>query len=134
MMGNGMVEELDDRSVTIVFMSRNKGRNDEYNRGLEIILERLASKGLSIARIAVESGDTKAMSLEERTLTIEDHAFPLTLSRAGNLKELRRRIGRAMAKLGRAPGAKGGGNSNKRIRLWIDGGIRPDELKDLIGS
>jgi len=126
------VEELDDHSVTIVFMSRNKGRNDEYNRGLEQILARLAARRLVIERIALDSASTKNVPLPDRTLPIEGSSYPVKPHEAGDLAALRRKIGRSMAQLQRRPGAKGSGNMNKRIRIWVRGSTAP-ELKNLIG-
>lgn len=108
---------------TIVFHSRGGGpvpRNTEYGRGLEVLLGRLRVKGVQITRIAVESGGTRTLPIDKRVLSVDGVAYPIDLSRVENIKDLRTRIGRAVAQLGRESGAKGSGNATKRLRIWLD--------------
>lgn len=114
------IEERDG-AATLVIESRGGNRNDDYNRGLEILLDRLARAHARIERIAVDTGGTRQLSLEQRTLAIAELPFPLELSPQIDATDLRRRIGRAAAAVGRSPGAKGSGNTTKRLRLWVAG-------------
>ena len=111
------VEERDG-SVTIVFMSRGGGRNDEYARGLEFLLGRLGAVGAVIEKIAVESGGTKQLAEGKRVLGLE---YPVRVGEVEDLKGLRVEIGKAGARVGRKAGAKGSGNMNKRLRIWVGG-------------
>lgn len=116
---------------TLVFHSRGGGplpRNSEYGRGLEILLERLRAHGVHITRIAVESGGTRMLPLATRIIAIEGAAYPIDLSQVPSMNELRRRVGRAAAQLGREAGAKGSGNSTKRLRMWLDRKIDEETL------
>jgi superfamily II DNA or RNA helicase/diadenosine tetraphosphate (Ap4A) HIT family hydrolase/SOS-response transcriptional repressor LexA len=101
-------------------------RNTEYATGLELLLLRLAAKGLKISDAVVESKDTLTLPIEERRLHLEGRPFPVTLD---DVEKIRRALSAAQAKVGRKPGAKGSGNSTKRIRLTIDTAkLGPDEL------
>jgi hypothetical protein len=116
---------------TLVFHSRGGGplpRNSEYGRGLEILLERLRAHGVHITRIAVESGGTRMLPLATRIIAIEGAAYPIDLSQVPSMNELRRRVGRAAAQLGREAGAKGSGSSTKRLRMWLDRKIDEETL------
>lgn len=107
--------------ATIVVMSRGGERNNEYNEGLLTLLERLARRKLSIDRIAVDSQELRSTALDARTLSIDGLPYPIDLAGTPNLGELRGKIGRATAKVGRAPGATGSGNATKKIRIWVSG-------------
>src|SRR5690606_4555494 len=120
------VEELDGAS-TVVVMSRGGGRNDQYTEGVELLLERLGRLGAMIERIAVESGATTTLDLEGRTARIDGFAYPIDPAHA-RPRELRLAIGKAVAAIGRSPGAKGSGNVNKRMRLWL-AGVDPTTLE-----
>jgi superfamily II DNA or RNA helicase/diadenosine tetraphosphate (Ap4A) HIT family hydrolase len=117
------VEERDG-PPTVVVMSRGAGRNNAYAEGLELLLARLAAMGATVERIAIDTGGTKQLALERRTLAIPGQPFPIELTKATDVKVLRLKIARAGAAIGREPGAKGGGNPNKRLRIWIAGNYR----------
>jgi superfamily II DNA or RNA helicase len=120
-------EELEGEP-TIVFHSRGGDRNNEYARGLEVLLQRLGSRAVQLTRIAVESGATRALPLEQRTLDVEGFPYPINLSTVESAKRLQTRIGKTAAKVGREPGAKGSGNSTKRLRLWLSQRVDEDQL------
>jgi hypothetical protein len=129
------VEPVGD-SLSIVLESRggargSKGeRNTEYTQGLLLLLERLRERGLRIADAAVESRDTMAVPVEERRLHLESHPYPFVID---NAEEVRRALSAAQANIGRAPGARGAGNSTKRIRVLLEAnGLGADELARLI--
>lgn len=116
---------------TIVFHSRGGGpvlRNSQYGRGLEVLLERLRNSGIKITRIAVESGGTRMLPVDKRVISVEGVTYPIDLSLVENVKDLRTRIGRAAAQLGRESGAKGSGNSTKRLRIWLDRNVDEETL------
>jgi superfamily II DNA or RNA helicase/diadenosine tetraphosphate (Ap4A) HIT family hydrolase len=116
-----LVEELDG-AATIVVMSRGGGgRNDQYTEGVELLLERLGKLGAVIDQIAVESGATTTLDLEGRVAKIGGFNYPVDPASA-DARELRIALGKAVAAIGRSPGAKGSGNATKRVRIWIGGG------------
>jgi len=117
------VERVGD-ALTIVYESRGGTRgkpgaqNVDYGPGLELILERIGAAGLTIADVLVESRDTTQLSPEKRRLVVEDEPFPITIVHAARLLK---KIGAAQARVGRAPGARGSGNSTKRLRIFLSG-------------
>jgi superfamily II DNA or RNA helicase/diadenosine tetraphosphate (Ap4A) HIT family hydrolase len=107
-------------------------RNTEYGKGLRIVLERLAASGYRIADAQVVSRDTAHVESDALRLRIEGRGYPLTIDDA---EDLRRKLSRAMARVGRAPGAKGGGNGEKKIRLWLEGEpVSAEELAERIAG
>lgn len=100
--------------------------NTEYGEGLVLLLERMKAVGLSLADAAVESRATEALPLEERRLQLGDWAYPVEIT---DVTALKQRMSAAQARVGRAEGAKGTGNSTKRLRLWLTGaGVTAEEL------
>jgi superfamily II DNA or RNA helicase/diadenosine tetraphosphate (Ap4A) HIT family hydrolase/HKD family nuclease/SOS-response transcriptional repressor LexA len=117
------IERIEDQ-LTIIYESRGgtKGsgreRNTQYAPGLEALLARLAAMDVQITDVVVESGKTFELPLDQRKLTIEGERYPLRII---DPVALRRKLGAAQAKVGRAEGAKGSGNSTRRIRLFLLG-------------
>jgi superfamily II DNA or RNA helicase/diadenosine tetraphosphate (Ap4A) HIT family hydrolase/SOS-response transcriptional repressor LexA len=117
------VERAGDQ-LTIIYESRGgtKGsgseRNTQYAPGLEVLLARLAAMDAQITDAVVESEKTLDLPLEQRRLTIEGERFPLRIT---DPVALRGKLSAAQAKVGRAKGAKGSGNSTRRIRLFVTG-------------
>ncbi|MDP1915396.1 MAG: DEAD/DEAH box helicase family protein [Myxococcales bacterium] len=93
-------------------------QNSEYSEGLELVLTRLRERGLTIADAYVESRDTVTLPLAERRLQLDDRPYPVAVD---DVQSVKKALSAAQAKVGRAPGAKGAGNSTKRIRLVIGG-------------
>jgi hypothetical protein len=114
--------ERKDGQTSIVFEARggtkgtSSAQNTEYGEGLRLLLEKLAAEGAVITDAAVESRATAELTLEERRLDLGE-PYPVAI---GDAEELRRRIGKAQERIGRAPEARGG-NATKRIRLWLPG-------------
>lgn len=112
------VEPVGDR-MTIVFESRGgtRGskdeRNTEYDTGLRKLLERLNARGLALDDALVDSNVAATLSDDERRI---EAAYPL---RIDDVDAVRRQLRAGQARVGRAPGAKGAGNSTKRIRLFV---------------
>ncbi|SES91353.1 DEAD/DEAH box helicase family protein [Stigmatella erecta] len=117
------IERLNDQ-LTIIYESRGgtKGsaseRNTQYAPGLEMLLARLAAMDAQITDVVVESGKTLELPIEQRKLAIEGESYPLRIT---DPVALRRKLGAAQAKVGRPEGAKGSGNSTRRIRLFLSG-------------
>ena len=109
----------DGLSVVIESRGGTKGsaaeRNVDYNEGFELVLERLGAAGMQIVDAVVDSGSTDALGHEERRLQIEP-GYPLVISDAA---ALRRAMSKAQPAVGRKPGARGSGNSTRRVRLFV---------------
>lgn len=114
------IEPVGDR-LSIIFEARGGTagsggeRNTEYVEGLRTLLERLGKHGVSLEDAFVESRDTLTLSPDERRIAL---TYPLSLEDAD---AARRALSSGQAKIGRAPGAKGSGNSTRRIRLLVRG-------------
>jgi superfamily II DNA or RNA helicase/diadenosine tetraphosphate (Ap4A) HIT family hydrolase len=127
------VETLDGR-VTVVIEARGGTRgtpgavNAEYAEGLQLVLARLQAAGLALADAAVDTRTTAGLPLEQRRLNVVDR-WPLVID---DPVELQRRLGAAQERLGKPEGSKGG-NSTRRIRLWVEGSPEPSRLVDLLG-
>ena len=117
--------EQDDAGFSILMESRggsskgNPATNPDYNPALELLLSRLAALGASIEACLVESTKIAAWPEAARLVTIDDHPYPVHLSGLINILPFRQRIGRGQGRVGREPGATGGGNPTKRIRLRL---------------
>lgn len=116
------VEPIGDRmSVVVEARGGTKGSgsevNTEYGSGLMLILERLAKAKLRILDAIVDSDTSSKLSPEKRRLVLRDRTYPVAIDDPAALHTL---IGRAQAQVGRAPDAKGNGNSTKRLRLVVD--------------
>jgi superfamily II DNA or RNA helicase/diadenosine tetraphosphate (Ap4A) HIT family hydrolase len=135
-----VVEMLDDR-VTVVIESAggttgsDGARNTDYVAGLDLVLGRLASIGVELVDVYVDSSVTAKLPVEARRLAVgADFEFPLDLA-AADVTKLRPALLRAMKDVGRAAESKGGGNSRKRIRLVLDGAdADPLQLADRLAG
>jgi len=83
-------------------------------------LKRLADVGAILLDAYVASNETASLLLAARRLQISPLAYPVTLADVDHLS-LKKSLGRSMAVVGRPPGAKGSGNSTKRLRLRVEG-------------
>ena len=99
----------------LVFASGGGGRNLQYGKGLETIFSRLVTAGARIDDVMVASSDTEDLSEAERRVQLPDIPYPIDMAARTDARELRLSIGRVVATLGRAPGAKGPGNREKRL-------------------
>jgi hypothetical protein len=130
--------ERDDNLLSVVLENSVAGpspSNLDYDQALQLILERLASVDAELLRIEVDSKQSASLTREQRTIVLDDS--PLLLSAVDNLRALRRRICGGAAKTARLPGATGGGNPRKRLRLFLAFTKRPtpsvEDLVQLIG-
>lgn len=116
------VERVHD-ALTVVIESRGgtsgsqAERNRDYNEGFEVVLSRLKEVGARLTDVQVESRATEALPPQERRLELEGRAYPIAID---DPPELRRRLGAAQARVGRAPGARGGGNQTRRLRVFVE--------------
>lgn len=114
------IETVGD-SATIVFESRGGARgsgveqNTEYAKGLEELLRSLKDGHVKILDVLVDSDRVAHLPIADRRVQIVGESYPLTI---GDPSALRKRISAGAAKVGRTKGAKGGGNPNKRLRLF----------------
>lgn len=91
--------------------------NADYHEGLELLLGRMAELRLTILGVAVDSAVARELDPADRELDLE---FPIDLSPAMNVPELRLQITRAQKPVARRPNAApGGGNDQKRIRITL---------------
>lgn len=115
--------ELIGDTTTLLYYAQGGTRgtaaalNSDYSKGLEVLLARLRSLGIAIADAAVETGATEGLHVEDRRLRLPGQPYPIIIT---NPKALRTAMGAAQAQVGRSPGAKGGGNRTKRIRLFLE--------------
>jgi superfamily II DNA or RNA helicase/diadenosine tetraphosphate (Ap4A) HIT family hydrolase/HKD family nuclease/SOS-response transcriptional repressor LexA len=127
------VDRVGDQ-LTLIYESRGgtKGSasepNTQYTQGLDVLLSRLAAKDVRITDAVVESEKTRALPHDQRRLDLEGERYPLRIT---DPVALRQKIVASQARVGRAKGSKGSGNSTQRIRLFLAGENFPrtsDEL------
>lgn len=102
----------------VVLESRGPDRNTQYAEGLLAILRRLHAGGASIEAIALARANQRGVG---PLLDVAGHPFPIRLRDVPDLKALRKLVSKAIAATRRKPGAKGSGNSTKRIRITFSG-------------
>lgn len=102
-----------DFSITLE--SRGGGRNNDYARCLEILLDGLANLKSRIVQIQVVS--SKAMKLQPSDRTLELR-YPIQLAPNTDANELRKKIGQKQMLIAQAENARGG-NSTKRIQIDV---------------
>ena len=123
------VERSHER-LSLLFHSRGGARgaaaerNTDYAQGLELLLGRLAKLGVEVIDGFVDSASTASLPEGERRL-LKGLSYPLRIE---DPAQARKALGRAMAKVGRKAGAKGGGNQNKRIRLVLRASMGVNKL------
>lgn len=93
-------------------------RNPHYNELVNILLTRIGRGGALISRVVLESKIVEELPIEERTAHLA-LPYPIRVNES-QVDELRRMIGRTIAGMHRADGAKSRGNAQKRIRIMLD--------------
>ena len=112
--------EMVGQAHTLRYDSRGTTEGSRaYRAGLELLFERLAALDITIKDACVETRTTKDLSRAKRRLQLAGRKFPLDLARE-ETSTLRAAFGTAAARVGRPPGARGGGNGNKRLRIYLD--------------
>ena len=124
--------ERDESGLSLIVESRSgKPRlNPDYNPALQLLLERLGDLGGSISVAVVESAKLADWQEDQREIEIDGHPYPVLLTPDLDKHRLRQLLGRGMGRVGRTPGATGGGNPTKRIRLRL-AFTTPQRLDDL---
>jgi 5-methylcytosine-specific restriction enzyme A len=114
-----------DGSYLAVVMDSRSGqsgsrspRNPDYNRALMLLLARLGQLGAVMADALVDSRHTQELAVPESDRKLIE--APIRLALEPDLDVLRRRMGRAQARIGQSPNATKGGNATKRIRLRLE--------------
>lgn len=135
-----------DRPHTVLYMSaQGTAQSRAYKSELTNMLKRAGQSGLVLKRVAVESRTTGDLSLGERTVKLTRDEVPgdaqlgrgavdLSSMKGDEVDALRKRIGTRAAQVGRAPGAKGSGNSHKTLRLYFGDDLTTRQVKRLAGE
>jgi len=96
------------------------GLNTEYADGLAALITILIRNKAKLTLVEVVSRPMMARPEAERVVPVE-HGWPMNFNDYPGMsiksRTIRKAIMRGIAKVGRKPGAKGGGNPNKKIRL-----------------
>lgn len=126
------------RGVDLIIASRGgagkaapTGRNIDYEKGVEILLSRLAEWQVVLDGVSVDSTVAQRLPLEARRLAARSFPFPLELAAVTNIRALRLDIRRATIAFGQAQGAIGG-NPTKRLRLHLDWPAARDVRLDVL--
>lgn len=91
--------------------------NVDYHEGLELLLARMATVGVSILGISVDSAVARGLDPPDREL---DLRFPISVDASTDVAALRLDITRAQKVVARRPDAqRGGGNDQKKIRITL---------------
>lgn len=107
-----------------------------YRRGMVLLLQRLGERGVTITDAAIETKTTAHLSRADRRLPLRPPlSFPIEpVATEADAEAVRAGFHTAAARAGRAPGAKGGGNGTKRLRLYLRTELAPDELERLVSG
>jgi hypothetical protein len=104
--------------------------NADYHRGLELLLERLASLGAEILDISVDSSVARKLEPPDRRLDLN---FPICLEFGMKTRELRMQITRAQRTVARRPGVQPvGGNDQKTVRITLSCHVSLEKLRTVL--
>jgi 5-methylcytosine-specific restriction protein A len=118
--------EAEDGELSVVFESRggsigaSNERNSEYNRGVDLVLERLAHLGCTLVDAVVDTAQTRKLGLSRSDRRLLAMPSKLKLVDRDPV-QLRTELCAAQRPIGRSKDAKGSGNNTKRMRLYIEG-------------
>jgi len=107
------------------------GRNIDYEKGVEILLSRLAQWQVVLDGVSVDSTVAQRLPMEARRLAARGFQFPLELAAVTSIRSLRLDIRRATIAFGQPEGAIGG-NPTKRLRLHLDWPAAKDVRLDVL--
>ena len=79
-------------------------RNEDYAKGLELLLTRLGMNSATLIDVEVYSGVTKKWPIADRLIGSSSFSFPLPLASLTDKSRFRNELGVASAALGRSPG------------------------------
>lgn len=106
-------------------------RNPDYDKALQLVLERVSRINAVIRVAAVDSARTRLLPTADRTIRSDRLQYPITVRRGTDFESLRRDLTKPQGAIGRAPGAKGTGNRSKKIRICFDWCWRCLAIEDL---
>lgn len=110
----------DSATVVIEAAGGTKGTpsriNEDYREGFLLVLERLRALNISLAEIVVDSRETRKLPPDQRRVVIPERSFPLVIDDPATLRS---EISAAAGRTGRRQGSKGGGNPERRLRLFL---------------
>jgi 5-methylcytosine-specific restriction protein A len=112
--------EPDEPDLAVLWESRSgrPERNRDYNQALTILLTRLACLDAVLADALVDSRRTQELALQEAERRLIQ--APVRLASEPDMDAVRRRLGAAQARIGRASGTAGPrGNPTRRVRLRV---------------
>lgn len=119
--------------VMLVFESRSgkrgtpSARNSEYERGLEVLLERLKQSRIHIKAIRLHPANGKLGS----ALDLGRYGPPVLLHNADDAHDVRLAITKAQPGIDRQPGARGGGNPTRRLRIYLSADAAKTDIAKL---
>jgi len=117
------------RSMTIRFDSRGTTAGTRaYRAGLVLLLTRLGDLGIEISDVVVDSLTVKDLSRADRRLRLSGRKYPLAVA-GQDVETIRKAMHTAAAKVGRPPGARGGGNGTKKLRFYVASEMEPASLE-----
>jgi hypothetical protein len=96
-------------------------RNPHYNNLMSLLLRRLANQQIAIESIVLDSAKVADLPISERIAKIE-FVYPIKPWQS-DVEEVRKSIGRAIAKMHKASGTESSGNAQKRIALCLSAPI-----------
>lgn len=102
-------------------------RNPDYNKLLSLILKRLALAGIKITGVVLASKKVTHLPVVERLVQL-DQPYPIDPALT-DIDELRRMIGREVARMHQDPTATRGGNAQKRIQICLDRPVSVEQLE-----
>ncbi len=91
-------------------------QNTEYNRGLEVLLGQLKDEGVVIREILVDSKTLGEATDDEKRVMLAGYTYPFVID---DPARLRAAIAEGQRHVGRREGAKGAGNSTRRLRISL---------------
>jgi hypothetical protein len=110
-----------ERTGELIVESRGgRDRNPDYAPLMELLLARLATASGVITGAQVASSATDHLPQSELQIGGERLDYPIQLQACRDLRELRLNIARAVRLVARQPGAAGGGNGEKRIKIFVE--------------
>lgn len=101
-------------------------RNPNYNNLMSLLLRRLANHQIAIESIVLDSAKVTDLPINGRIAATE-FSYPINPWQV-DVEEVRKSIGRAIAKMHQAPGTESSGNAQKRIAICLSAPIDAETL------
>jgi hypothetical protein len=111
--------DADGPDCSIIFESQGPGRNTDYAAGFNAVIKRLQKASATITGAEVCSREAQVLPDELRRISIPSYPIPIRLTPSSNGEKVASELRKAAAAVAREPGAKGPGNSTRRVRLRI---------------